>query len=127
MVFYSDSVALSYTDVQAAKQWWMNAFECKPVKQPADWDNPLPSDIALKFRGSDQPTILLSAKNEIEQAGFERPAPVASVIFCDKLEKAHDLLSRHGVAAGPIQDGGDMQFFEIRDSEGNLIQICNEP
>jgi len=25
-----------------------------------------------------------------------------------------------------IQDGGDTQFFEIRDLEGNLIQVCKE-
>jgi hypothetical protein len=24
------------------------------------------------------------------------------------------------------QDGGDMQFFEIRDTEGHLIEICKE-
>jgi hypothetical protein len=31
------------------------------------------------------------------------------------------------ILAGPIQDGGDMQFFEIRDIEWHLIEICKEP
>jgi hypothetical protein len=63
----------------------------------------------------------------LEEAHFDRPSLVATVIFCDKLKKAHEHLSGRGVLAGPIQDGGDMQFFEIRDIEGNLIEICKEP
>ena len=31
------------------------------------------------------------------------------------------------IFAGPIKDGGDIQFFEIRDIEGHLIEICKEP
>ncbi len=56
----------------------------------------------------------------MEQARFDRPSPVATVIFRDKLNKAHEHLSSRGVLAGPVQDGGDMQFFEIRDTERAL-------
>ena len=45
----------------------------------------------------------------------------------DNLKKAHERLSSRGVLAGPIRDGGDTQFFEIRDVEGNVIEICKEP
>jgi catechol 2,3-dioxygenase-like lactoylglutathione lyase family enzyme len=125
--FHADSVALSYSNVEAAKQWWIKVFDCKVEKVPPDWDNPLPSDVALKFPSEREPTILLNAIAEVEQAGFDRPSPVASVIFCDKLKKAYDQLSSRGIPVGPIQDGGDMQFFEIRDPEGHLIEICKEP
>jgi len=124
--FYTDSVALSYSNAQAAQQWWTDAFDCKVAKVPPDWDNPLPSDVALTLPRNDQPTILLSARTEVEQAGFERPSPVVTVIFCDKLKQASEQLSSRGIAVGPIQDGGDTQFFEIRDIEGNLIQVCKE-
>jgi hypothetical protein len=97
------------------------------VRVPQDWDNPLPSDVALILHGDGEPTILLNAQSEVDEAHFDRPPPVATVIFCDKLKKAHEHLSSRGVLAGPIQDGGDMQFFEIRDTEGHLIQICKEP
>jgi hypothetical protein len=127
MDFYTDSVALSYADIQGAKQWWINAFDCKVATVPPDWDNPLPSDVALKLPGNDEPTILLSGRKEVEQAGFDRPSPVVSVIFCDKLKKAYEQLSSRGILVGPIQDGDDTQFFEIRDTEGNLVQICKEP
>jgi hypothetical protein len=126
-LFYTDSVTLAYSDVEAAKTWWVDVFECKVASVPPDWDCPLPSDAALQLPGHNVPTILLSAKSEIEQARFDRPSPVASIIFCDKLKKGLDRLTSRGVVAGPIQDGGDTQFFEIRDTEGNVIQICKEP
>jgi hypothetical protein len=124
--FSTDSIVLSYSNLEAARRWWISTFDCKVAKVPPDWDNSLPSDVALKLPGQDEPTILLCSKAEIEQAGFDRPSPVTSDIFCDKLKKAHDQLLGRGASPGPIQDGGDMQFFEIRDSEGNLIQICKE-
>jgi hypothetical protein len=126
-LFRTDSVVLTYSNIEGAKQWWIDAFDCKVAKAPSDWDNPLPSDVALKLPGDSEPTILLNARAEVERAGFERSSPVVSVIFCDKLKKAYEQLSSRGVLAGPIQDGGDMQFFEIRDIEGHLIQICKEP
>jgi len=125
-VFSTDSITLSYSNLETAKQWWINAFDCKVAKVPSYWDNSLPSDVALKLPGQDEPSILLSSKAEIEQAGFDRTSPVVSDIFCDKLKKAHEQLSGRGANPGPIQDGGDMEFFEIRDIEGNLIQICKE-
>jgi catechol 2,3-dioxygenase-like lactoylglutathione lyase family enzyme len=125
-LFHTDSVTLSYSNVEAAKQWWIDTFGCKVVRVPPGWDNPLPSDVALSLPGDSEPTILLSSRSEIEQARFDGPSPVATVIFSNKLKKAHEHLSGQGVLAGPIQDGGDMQFFEIRDTEGNLIEICKE-
>ncbi len=127
MLFYADSVVLTYADIQGAKRWWINTFDCQAATVPPDWDNPLSSDVALKLPGNDEPTILLSARAEVQQASFDRSSPVVSVIFCDKLKKAHEKLSGRGVLVGPIQDGGDTQFFEVRDCEGNLVQICKEP
>jgi len=126
-LFYTDSVTLAYSDVEGAKRWWMDAFGCKVAKVPSDWDCPLPSDVALQLPGHDAPTILLNAKAEVEQAGYERPSSLACVIFCGKLKKGHEQLSSLGVLVGPIHDGGDTQFFEIRDTEGNVIQVCKEP
>jgi catechol 2,3-dioxygenase-like lactoylglutathione lyase family enzyme len=126
-MFHTDSVVLSYSDVEAAKRWWVETFGCKAVRIPQDWDNPLPSDVALTLPGCSEPTILLNARSEVEQAHFDRPSPAATAIFCEKLKKAHEHLSSRGVSAGPIQDGGDMQFFEVRDTEGHLIEICKEP
>ena len=126
MRFYTDSLGFTYSNIEAAKRWWIETFGCKVSKVPADWDNTLPSDVALKFPGDDEPTILLSAQREVNEAKFDRPSPVVSTIYCDKLKKGQELLSSRGILVGPIQDGGDMPFFEIRDTEGHLIQVCKE-
>jgi hypothetical protein len=125
-LFSTDSFTLAYSDVESAKRWWVEAFDCKVAKVPSDWDCSLPSDVALQLPGHSAPTILLNAKVEVEQAGYDPPSPLACVIFCQKLKKGHEQLASRGVLAGPIQDGGDTHFFEIRDTEGNVIQICEE-
>lgn len=126
-LFRTDSLVLCYSNVEGAKRWWIDAFDCKQVKVPPDWDNPLPSDIALRLPGDAEPTILLNDRGEAQQAGVDRSSPVVPVIFSDKLKKAHEQLSGRGVLAGPIQDNGETQFFEVRDIEGNVIEICKEP
>jgi hypothetical protein len=117
-LYRADSVALSYSNVEAAKQWWIDTFGCKVVRVPQEWDNPLPSDVALTLPGDSEPTILLSAQSEVEQARFDRPSPVATSIFCDKLKKAHEHLSSRGVLAGPIQDEETCSFLKSATLKG---------
>ena len=126
-LFYTDSLVLAYSDVEAAKRWWMEAFDCEVVKVPADWDSRMASDVGLQLPGNEGPTILLNSKAEVEQAGYSKPSSLECVIFCRKLKKGHEQLTQRGVQAGPIQDGGDTEYFEIRDCEGNVIQVCREP
>ena len=123
-LFWTDSIVLCYSNVDAAKQWWIDAFDCKQAKLPG-WDNPLPSDVALKLPGDDEPRILLSDRAEVQEAGLE--PPTHPIIFCNKLQKGYEYLLGRGVVSGPIQDGGDTQFFEIHDAEGNVVEICKEP
>lgn len=123
-LFFTDSLVLCYSNLAAAKEWWIRTFDCKHMKTP-DWDYPLPSDIALSLPGDAEPTILLSSRAEVERAGLllnDHP-----IIFCEKLKKAHEYLHGKGAAPGPLQDGGGTQFFEIRDPEGNVVEICKEP
>jgi catechol 2,3-dioxygenase-like lactoylglutathione lyase family enzyme len=125
-LFSADSIAICCANVDATKRWWIEVFECKPTKLPADWDEPLPSNVALKLPGTAEPVILLSNRAEVQQAGLalrtDRP-----ILFCGKLERAHEYLEGRGASPGPIQDGGGTQFFEVRDPEGNVIEICKEP
>jgi hypothetical protein len=126
-LFRTDLVTLCYASMEAAKKWWIDAFDCKQVIVPPEWDSPLPSDVALKLPGDSEPTILLSSQAEVQQAGFDRSSTVVPIIFSDRLKKAYELLSSRGVLAGPIQEDSQTQFFEIRDLEGHPIQICKEP
>ncbi len=129
-LFYTEFLSVNCSDVQAAKKWWLATFDCKETKVPADWDDPLLSDVALKLPGSDEPAILLRDKTEMK-AGIERwgrdPGDSHALIFCSNLKKAHERFGHRDVAADPIQEGGGTQFFDVRDLEGNVIEICKEP
>src|SRR6266478_5294072 len=111
-LFWTDSIVLCYANVPAAKQWWVHAFDCKETKPPADWDNPLPSDVAMILPGEDEPRLLLCSITEIESAGVDRPRD-RPILFCHKLKKAEEYFQGKGVLYGPIQDGGDTEFFEV--------------
>jgi hypothetical protein len=95
------------------------------MEVPANWDDPLPSDVALRLPGDDEPTILLCDKREVQNAGFE-PINQHPLLFSSKLKKAPEHLISKGSAPGLIQDAGGKQFFEVQDTEGNLIEICEE-
>lgn len=126
-LFSADSLVFLYSNVETAKQWWIKAFDGKAMKVPSEWDNPLPSDVAIRLPGYSEPTILLSDRAEAQQAGLDQSATVAPIIFCDKINKAQEWFSGRGIIAGPIQEDSETQFFEIRDLEGNSIEICKEP
>ena len=123
-LFSADSLVMCYSNIEVAKRWWIEVFECKQVEVPADWDDSLPSDVALKLAGDDEPTILLCDQREALKAGFER-ANDHPLMFSARLKTAHDHLASKGAAPGPIQTGRK-RFFEIRDPEGNVVEICEE-
>src|SRR5690242_12369146 len=124
-LLWTDSIALCYSDVASAKRWWMESFGCKQANVPEDWDCPLPSDVALTLPGHDSPTISLSDWAEVRAAGYERSND-HPVLFCGKLAKAREYLQARGTVIGPIQNSGT-EFFEVRDPEGNVIEVCKEP
>jgi len=120
-LFWTDSLVMSYSDVSSAKQWWIRAFDCKEADVPPDWDDPLPSDVALKFPGNEEPTVLLRSSSE----GGERSEH--PIIFTGKVRKAHEHLQGRGVAPGPIHQEWETELFNVNDPEGNVIEICKEP
>lgn len=125
-LFWTDSIALTCSNVERSKRWWIEVFVCKENKEPPDWDDPLPSDVALQMPGADRPAIYLSLRAQEQKAGLER-AVDHRIVFCSKLEKAQKHLLSKGVAPGPIQEAGGTHFFEIHDPDGNVIEICKEP
>jgi hypothetical protein len=63
-LFSADSLVMCYLNVEVAKRWWIDQFECKQTEVPEEWDDPLSSDVALRLPGYDEPTILLSDQRE---------------------------------------------------------------
>ena len=125
-MLWTDSIAFCCSNLAACKQWWIRTFDCKQANVPADWDCTLPSDVALTLPEGGEPTVLLSDWEEVRKAGYDR-SNARAIIFCRKIGKAHEYLQGRGAAVGPIQDGGGTEFFEIRDPEGNIIDVCREP
>jgi len=91
-----DGVYLSYSNVAAAKQFWIDAFGCKEAKVPSFSDDPLPSDAVLILSGEDSQGIGLSDKAEEQRAGLMRTNQ-RSIIFCCNIRKAHEHLASRGV------------------------------
>ena len=53
------------------------------------------------------------------------------IMFCRNLLKAHDELTARGAMLGPVitEDLGDLGctgYFEIRDCEGNVFEVCKD-
>jgi hypothetical protein len=48
----------------------------------------------------------------------------ASLAVFGTAQKAREHLMSKGSAPSLIQDAGGKQFFEVRDPEGNAIEIC---
>lgn len=90
-LFWTDSITLCCSNVEACKKWWIESLECKQAEVPGDWDNVLPSAVALTLPEGGMPTILLSDWVEIRQAGYER-SNNHPVLFSSKLKKAHEYL-----------------------------------
>jgi hypothetical protein len=126
VLFHTDFLSLARSNLQAEKAWWIAAFEAVEAKVPADWDCHLPADVALPLPDADRPTILLSDKTDVKQAGYDRQND-HPLVFCSNLKKAHAYLSGKNAKTGPMQDGGGTQYFEVRDAEDNAIEICREP
>jgi hypothetical protein len=122
-VFWTDSIVLCYGNVEAAQQWWIRTFACNQAKVNPAWDYPLPSDVALGLPGEDA-SILLSDRAEVQEAKLAGQTD-HPLIFCSRIEKAHKYLLSKGADPGPIQEAG-ARFFEIRDCEGNVIEVCEQ-
>ena len=111
-------------NLAAAKRWWIDTFECEEIPLPTD--DPCPSSVALALLGGPCAAVLLGDRSEAEKAGLGNPS-THPIIFCNKIKKAHEHLVARRVPAGPIQTDGTSQYFEIRDPEGNVIEICQAP
>ena len=52
-LFWTDSIVICCSNVESAKRWWIETFDCKQAKVPEDWDEHLLSDKALKLPWAD--------------------------------------------------------------------------
>ncbi|MCW5965132.1 MAG: hypothetical protein KIT83_13920 [Bryobacterales bacterium] len=124
-MFWTDSVVLPCSDVNATMDWWIRHFDCKRVPVPSDWDSTLPSDVALQLPGNDHPTILLSAQAEVDEAGV--PMPENPILFTSHVKRAREYLIARGLAPSAIAESGGALYFDLSDGLGHTVEICQEP
>ena len=101
---------MSYRNLDAGIAWWNRIFGAERVPLP-EWDDPLPSDVALKLPDEEEPHILLQAFHEAgEITGQTHP-----LVFTGNIEAA---LGNIG------SDAGGAKFFDVRDLKGQSIEVC---
>jgi len=114
----ADSFYIGVADVRAASAWYTEKLGLRTMP-------PTPDDeegcIALGFSKEDRTAIVLGPR--------DKPADGATPMFyASKIGKARDLLSSRGVNVGTLEkDRQGTHYFEIRDLEGNLIEVSEEP
>lgn len=64
-LFWTDSIALCYSDLAAAKRWWIQSSIARKRRYLTIGNCTLQSDVALRLLGHKVPTILLSDWTEV--------------------------------------------------------------
>jgi hypothetical protein len=112
MSMFSGSIYIGVRNLEAAIAWYIEKFELTKSKKPIDEEI---GDIAL-ISGNGEVFIAIGAPNE---ANVDTP-----IFTVRKIEKAREWLASRNVKIGPLLTDGQHQYFEIRDLENNMIEIC---
>ena len=114
MSMFSGSIYIGVRNLNAAIAWYIDKFELTKSKKPIDEEI---GDVALV---SNDGKIFIAM-------GAPNPANVETRIFnVRKIEKAREWIESRGISMGPLLTDGQNQYFEIRDLENNMIEICQE-
>jgi hypothetical protein len=103
-------------DLAAAASWYVEKFEVK--QRPAKFDD---GQRGVELWKADEIWFVLGPAN-VPNSG-ETP-----MLNARNIQKARDYLIARGIEAGDIQtDAQGTRFFEMRDLEGNVIEVLVEP
>jgi catechol 2,3-dioxygenase-like lactoylglutathione lyase family enzyme len=118
-LFYSSGTAnyVGVSDIAAANAWYIEKFGLRKVKIELDNGEDC---MALGFDKDDCAICLGPRSGSAEELSPRR--------YCSSAKKAREFLASRVVAVGEIRkDSQGTNYFEMRDMEGNLIEICEEP
>ena len=120
MALFSSTGTANYvgvTDVPAATAWYIDKLGlCKVNVELDDGED----CVALGFAKGDYALCL----GPVGRATDE----LIARLNCSNVKKAREFLRSRAVAVSEIQqDSQGTHFFEMRDLEGNAIEICEEP
>ena len=102
-------------DVAASSSWYSEKFGLRKLAEQSR-----PDGVALQFDQAADPVILIPK----DPAGFRR----APIFFTRKIRKVRSRLIESGVSVSPVQkDRQGTSFFEIQDTEGNTLEVSEQP
>jgi catechol 2,3-dioxygenase-like lactoylglutathione lyase family enzyme len=105
------------SDLEASATWYKETFGVKPVNIELD-----DGDDCLALGFSEEECLFVLGPQG------KSSGELTARLFTQNLKKARAYLLSHGVQTGETQqDGQSTHFFEMRDLEGNPIEISEEP
>jgi hypothetical protein len=115
----ADSFYIGVLDVESATSWYIEKLGLQKV--PAEMDGP-EGCVALDFSKKDQTCIAVLGPQGKPADG------TTPMLYASNIGKAREVLGSRGVYVGGIQqDRQGTHYFEMRDLEGNVIEVSEEP
>jgi predicted enzyme related to lactoylglutathione lyase len=103
-------------NVDSVSSWYIEKLGLRKLAE-----NPWGEAVATYQFKEDGHSVILATKR-----GFE--VDRTPILFTKKIDKMKAVLATRGVSAGPVQcDRQGTRYFEIRDPEGNSIEVVEEP
>jgi hypothetical protein len=114
----ADSFYIGVLDVTAATSWYIEKLGLQKVSVEMD---DAEGCVALGFSKKDQTAIALGPRGKPTDG-------TTPMLYASNVMKAREVLSSRGVNVGDVQqDCQGTHYFEMRDLEGNLIEVSEEP
>ncbi len=118
LLWVADSFYVGSNDVAAATSWYMETFGLKKTEVELDERE---GCVGLIFPKELGPPIVIGPESS-------RADPATRMLYTGAIEKARKMLGSRGVNIGPIEtDRQGTKYFEVKDLDGNVIEVSEEP
>jgi hypothetical protein len=115
----ADSFYIGVLDVALATSWYIEKLGLQ--KAPAELDDPQ-GCVALGFSKKGQTSIAVLGPQGKPTHG------TTPMLYASNIQKARQVLGSRGVNVGEVlKDRQGTHYFEMRDLEGNVIEVSEEP
>jgi len=114
----ADSFYIGVLDLSAATAWYIEKLGLQNV--PVEMDDG-EGCVALGFSKKDETAIYLGPRGKPTDG-------TTPMLYASNVKKAREVVGSRGVNVGDIQeDRQGTHYFQMRDLEGNLIEVSEEP
>jgi hypothetical protein len=114
----ADSFYIGVLDLAAATSWYIEKIGLQKI--PAEMDD-AEGCVTLGFSKKDRTAIALGPRGNPTDG-------TTPMLYASNVKKAREVLGSRGVNVGDVQeDRQGTHYFQMRDLEGNLIEVSEEP